>query len=269
MTVPEHLLLESAGVVDPASNAGLLPDMPWAVPVTLGVDPETPHGEVDLREANSDVDALADNLAEVSLTPGQPLPPGEGSQQKGASTKGLEERSWQELKAQADKWAGEERYAEAVDTYTAAISLTSAEPALFSNRAYMYNQLGKHKQAVSDCNKALKLDPTWVRAYIRKAQAWLSQNQAEEANTVICAGLEQVTEIYLYGDATEALPLHLPLTPTPTLYPNRRTRRTPRRGSWKQHCDSCSAGLGSRSISSDNMGRRPRLMSLSRSKLRA
>lgn len=38
----------------------------------------------------------------------------------------------------------------------------------FSNRAFCYSQLELHKHVIKDCDKALKLDPTLLQAYILK-----------------------------------------------------------------------------------------------------
>ena len=41
---------------------------------------------------------------------------------------------------------------------------------LLCNRAAVLNKQRKFQEAVLDCNKAIKYDPTYIKAYMRRAQ---------------------------------------------------------------------------------------------------
>lgn len=58
------------------------------------------------------------------------------------------------------------------------------------NRAFCYSQLELHKHVIKDCDKALKLDPTLLQAYILKGRAFSSLGRKEEAYLVWEEGYE-------------------------------------------------------------------------------
>jgi stress-induced-phosphoprotein 1 len=60
-------------------------------------------------------------------------------------------------------------FPKAIDFYTEAIKRAPRNPALYSNRAAAYSKLGEMPMAVKDCERALELDPVFVKAYTRKA----------------------------------------------------------------------------------------------------
>eukprot|EP00276_Gloeochaete_wittrockiana_P003299 CAMPEP_0184646954 /NCGR_PEP_ID=MMETSP0308-20130426/3778_1 /TAXON_ID=38269 /ORGANISM="Gloeochaete witrockiana, Strain SAG 46.84" /LENGTH=576 /DNA_ID=CAMNT_0027077481 /DNA_START=36 /DNA_END=1766 /DNA_ORIENTATION=+ len=59
-------------------------------------------------------------------------------------------------------------YPLAVKHYTEAIRRNPKDPAFYSNRAAAYSKLGEFKLAENDCDAALKIDPTFLKALIRK-----------------------------------------------------------------------------------------------------
>ncbi|KAJ1954117.1 Hsp90 cochaperone [Dispira parvispora] len=62
-----------------------------------------------------------------------------------------------------------ENFAEAVKRYTEAIRRNESDPRSYSNRAACYIKLMAFPEAHKDCEKCLELDPTFVKAYIRRA----------------------------------------------------------------------------------------------------
>ncbi|XP_073044864.1 suppressor of RPS4-RLD 1 [Primulina eburnea] len=58
------------------------------------------------------------------------------------------------------------------------------------NRAFCYSQLELHKHAIKDCDKALKLDPALIQAYILKGHAFSALGKKEEALSVWEQGYE-------------------------------------------------------------------------------
>ena len=60
-----------------------------------------------------------------------------------------------------------ERYREAVECYTKAISIDCNNAVYYSNRAAAYSKLDDHTRAIQDCEKAVSIDPTYSKAYGR------------------------------------------------------------------------------------------------------
>ncbi|CAG8500949.1 6389_t:CDS:10 [Diversispora eburnea] len=57
----------------------------------------------------------------------------------------------------------------AVQKYTEAIKRNDKEPKSYSNRAACYTKLMAFQEALKDCEICISLDPTFVKAYLRKA----------------------------------------------------------------------------------------------------
>lgn len=58
-------------------------------------------------------------------------------------------------------------YDAAIDSYTKAIALDATNPVYYSNRAAAYASKGDHSSAVLDAEKAIEVDPTFVKAFSR------------------------------------------------------------------------------------------------------
>ncbi|KAI8341771.1 hypothetical protein BC941DRAFT_346310 [Chlamydoabsidia padenii] len=86
----------------------------------------------------------------------------------------------QTLKEKGNKLFGAKNYEEAVAAYTNAIRF-KADPIYYSNRAACYSFLGQHDRVIADSNEALKLDPVYVKAINRRAQAYEKENQLNDA----------------------------------------------------------------------------------------
>uniref|UniRef100_A0AAQ6IUF3 J domain-containing protein n=1 Tax=Anabas testudineus TaxID=64144 RepID=A0AAQ6IUF3_ANATE len=73
----------------------------------------------------------------------------------------------------------------AYDLYSDALTIdpnnikTNAK--LYCNRATVGSKLNKLEQAIEDCTKAIKLDETYIKAYLRRAQCYMDTEQYEEA----------------------------------------------------------------------------------------
>jgi len=63
-----------------------------------------------------------------------------------------------------------------------------AEAALYSNRSMVRLNLNKVEQSLEDAKKCLEVDPTFVKAYFRKAQALTRLNEWDEAVEAAKAG---------------------------------------------------------------------------------
>ena len=58
-----------------------------------------------------------------------------------------------------------ERYAESVEEYNAVIRMAPSDGSTYVGRAWAYSRLGKHPQAISSFNEAIRLQPNNAQAY--------------------------------------------------------------------------------------------------------
>jgi len=94
------------------------------------------------------------------------------------------------LKMKGNKVYADGNYADATSAYSEAIALTP-QAAFFTNRAACYVEERKWRKVVEDCDRALTLDPRWVRAFERKASVLIELQKYDEALSV--AGLSLAT----------------------------------------------------------------------------
>ncbi len=59
------------------------------------------------------------------------------------------------------------KYDDAIKAYGQAIALDGANAVYYSNRAAAYSSKGEHSSAVLDAEKAIEVDPAFVKAYHR------------------------------------------------------------------------------------------------------
>lgn len=75
------------------------------------------------------------------------------------------------------------RYAEAIEKYTAAISLAPNSAALYGNRsiAYLKSTPPNLDLALADAQKATEVEPKWGKGYARLGEALQALERDEEA----------------------------------------------------------------------------------------
>ncbi|XP_065834556.1 dnaJ homolog subfamily C member 7-like [Oscarella lobularis] len=77
------------------------------------------------------------------------------------------------------------KYSDALDSYTAALDIDPSNAAtnakLFYNRALAKAQLRQLEESVSDCDRALELDPDYIKAYYRRAKSYTELDRYEDA----------------------------------------------------------------------------------------
>ncbi|KAG8139896.1 hypothetical protein E2320_002647 [Naja naja] len=97
-------------------------------------------------------------------------------------------RNAKALKAKKDegnKAFKEGNYKLAFTLYTEALAIdpnnrkTNAK--LYCNRGTVNSKLGKLCEAIGDCTSAIKLDDTYIKAYLRRAQCYMDTEQYEDA----------------------------------------------------------------------------------------
>jgi len=103
-----------------------------------------------------------------------------------------------DAKAEGNKLFGAGRYEEALSQYEIALQiaaeLESSEDirsACHSNRAVCFLKLGKHDETIKECTKALELNPSYMKALLRRAEAHEKLEHYDEA----IADMKKVIEL--------------------------------------------------------------------------
>lgn len=81
-------------------------------------------------------------------------------------------------------------YPSALKHYTEAIKRNPAEVKTYSNRAAAYTKLAEFGLAMTDINTCLKMDPKFVKAYLRKGQILLLMKEPTKSREAFEAALE-------------------------------------------------------------------------------
>ena len=75
----------------------------------------------------------------------------------------------EKAKQEGNNFFANKDFPKAIECYSEAIKRAPRNPALYSNRAAAYSKLGELPMAIKDCEKAIEIDPKFVKAYTRKA----------------------------------------------------------------------------------------------------
>ncbi|KFO84940.1 Tetratricopeptide repeat protein 1 [Buceros rhinoceros silvestris] len=102
-------------------------------------------------------------------------------------------------------------YGEAEDLYTKALQICPAcfqkdRAVLFSNRAAAKIKQDKTEAALSDCSKAVGLDPNYIRALLRRAELYEKTEKLDEALEDYKAVLEKDPSVHQAREACMRLP---------------------------------------------------------------
>ena len=73
----------------------------------------------------------------------------------------------EKLKQTGNQHMTSKKFAEAIDAYTKAIALDPKNPVYYSNRAAAHSSNSDHAAAVADAEKAIAVDPAFVKSYHR------------------------------------------------------------------------------------------------------
>jgi len=98
--------------------------------------------------------------------------------------------------SETEKQAGNELFKKgdfggAVKRYSEAVRRNPSDAKIYSNRAACYTKLMSFDLALQDCDKAIELEPTFVKAYLRKAKVLQGMSQPSKA----IAAYEKVLEM--------------------------------------------------------------------------
>ena len=74
-------------------------------------------------------------------------------------------------------------YDRAIECYTTGINLDAENAVLLANRAMALLKQDKYGAAEADCHAALEIDPSYVKALMRRGSARVNLNKLDEAKT--------------------------------------------------------------------------------------
>ncbi|EJW03264.1 hypothetical protein EDEG_02379 [Edhazardia aedis USNM 41457] len=92
---------------------------------------------------------------------------GKKTDQKTNSAKIQVNKKAEEHKDKGNEYFKKKDYQEAIFSYSCAIEEDKSNPVYYSNRAAAYACMNMADNGIDDCLKAIDLDPTYVKAYIR------------------------------------------------------------------------------------------------------
>ncbi|XP_068958571.1 tetratricopeptide repeat protein 1 [Petaurus breviceps papuanus] len=115
------------------------------------------------------------------------------------------------LKEEGNEQFKKGEYVEAESSYSRAIQTCPAcyqkdRSVLFSNRAAARMKQDKKDAAINDCSKAIELNPSYIRAILRRAELYEKTDKLDEALEDYKSVLEKDPSIYQAGEACMRLP---------------------------------------------------------------
>lgn len=87
----------------------------------------------------------------------------------------------EKLKSQGNDLMKQEKYDDAIDYYSKAITLDGRNAVFYSNRAAAYSKVNEHEKSIEDCKVAIAIDPQYSKAYGRMGLAYASLNDFQSA----------------------------------------------------------------------------------------
>ncbi|CAK9273119.1 unnamed protein product [Sphagnum jensenii] len=85
------------------------------------------------------------------------------------------------FKVQGNASMKEQRFMEAIQFYTLAISLCGNNAIFYANRAAAHSEVNKFAEAIADCENAIRIDPKYSKAYSRLGWVYHAQGRFQEA----------------------------------------------------------------------------------------
>lgn len=158
---------------------------------------------VDKVEDKPDDDVNSSELDEEYLIELEKNMPAEEKQKRREESTRLKEEGNEQFKK------GD--YTEAEGSYSRALQMCPScfqkdRSILFSNRAAARMKQDKKEMAISDCSKAIQLNPSYVRALLRRAELYESTDKLDEALEDYKSVLEKDPSVHQAREACMRLP---------------------------------------------------------------
>jgi tetratricopeptide (TPR) repeat protein len=98
------------------------------------------------------------------------------------------------LKEQGNAKFEARAFKDAIKLYSKAIAINPGNATYYSNRAAAWLMLGAQDEAISDCSKAILIDPAHLRSHLRLAKALCDKGDFAAAEEKLCAALQHHAE---------------------------------------------------------------------------
>ncbi|XP_071694244.1 small glutamine-rich tetratricopeptide repeat-containing protein 2-like isoform X2 [Rutidosis leptorrhynchoides] len=85
------------------------------------------------------------------------------------------------FKLQGNKAMQSKLYPDAIERYSVAIALCDDNAVYYCNRAAAYTKTKQYTEAISDCQKAIEIDPSYIKAYSRLGFVYFAQGNFNDA----------------------------------------------------------------------------------------
>ena len=139
-----------------------VPSLVQCIGEAFGVDPSDKDQSERLSIKPTSLESVFDLFLKtrdkVALSSSPPKPAGPTAEDKANADK---------LKQKGNSLMSGKKYDEAIQSYTEAINHDSTNPVYYSNRAAAHSSKGDHLLAIGDAEKAIEVDPSYVKAYHR------------------------------------------------------------------------------------------------------
>jgi len=96
----------------------------------------------------------------------------------------------EEYKKKGNEAFAAKSWDEAIKHYNKAVTLDPSNATYYSNRSGAWSSKGNHESALSDANKCISHDPSFMKGYTRKGKALFDMNKWDEAEAAYKQGLE-------------------------------------------------------------------------------
>ncbi|XP_047075348.1 U-box domain-containing protein 70-like isoform X1 [Lolium rigidum] len=135
--------------------------------------------------------ALQQSLAEhYSLETLAKLDEAESGRKEIEEQERLDQEAADHHRHKGNEFFQKKKYQEAADHYTEAIKKNPNDPRVFSNRAQSHIYLRNLSEGLEDAEKCIELDPTFLKGYLRKANAQFLMDDYESALATYIEGLK-------------------------------------------------------------------------------
>lgn len=88
----------------------------------------------------------------------------------------------QDFDSQGNLSFSKQQWKVAIEQYTKALQLDNSNPVYPANRAMAYLKLNDFHNTIKDCDLALSLDPTYVKALARRGTAHIKLSNFQQAH---------------------------------------------------------------------------------------
>ena len=131
------------------------------------MDPSNPEQSQKLSVKPATLQSIFDVFIKTrdKVAPGPQASSSASTSQSGSSAE--DKTQAEKFKQAGNAQMSSKDYDAAIESYNKAIALDPSNPVYFSNRAAAHTNKGDHLSAVGDAEKAISVDPKFVKAYHR------------------------------------------------------------------------------------------------------